>query len=239
MAVFFLFPCSNYAKSPAEKVFKNLTGKNYKKFIRNNKTIALFNGKDLKNWTAWTKKSEKRESAADKVYHTENGMVRLYGQSGYLMTSETYKDFVLTFSFRWNKDTTLWTPHKKSRRNSGVMYRVDKNYPDSWFPKGIQYQIKEKTTGDMILLKNAEIDIEGKHYGPGRSVLVPCKKNLEKPAGKWNKCEIIAYKGTLYQFLNGKLAICGFNCSEKDGKILLCCENAPIDFKDINLTIIK
>ncbi|MCK9159084.1 MAG: DUF1080 domain-containing protein [Bacteroidaceae bacterium] len=200
------------------------------------KSISLFNGKDLHQWMAWTK-ADGRTSHPETVFEVSEGMIRLHGKNngGYLMTKKSYDNFHLSLDYRWNINP-LFVPQKE-KRNSGVMFRVDRHAPDSWFPRGIQYQIKTGTTGDFILIKGVTMNIGDKCYGPGESVLVARMKDATRPTGEWNHLEIIAHNRHITFILNGVTVNEGTNCSATKGRILLCYETSPIDFK--NLILIK
>jgi len=195
--------------------------------------VILFDGQTMNAWEAWT--PETGRIAPDSVYQVSDKMIRMVGtdNGGYLISKESFENFELTLSYRWNPDAVENRTHPL---NSGVMYRVPDKAPDSWFPKGIQFQIKEGSTGDFILLKEATMKIAGKVYGPGQSVLVPSNKLYGGALGEWNQLRVVAIGGHIKQFLNGKLICEGTDCSVLSGHILLCYERSPIDFKDIILS---
>lgn len=195
--------------------------------------VILFEGLNMDAWEAWTPGTGR--IAPDSVYQVSDKMIRMVGtdNGGYLISKESFNDFELTLSYRWNPDAV---ENKEHKLNSGVMYRVPDEAPDSWFPQGIQFQIKEGSTGDFILLKEATMQIDGKVYGPGKSVLVPCNKQYGHALGEWNQLRVVAIGGSIEQYVNGKLISKGADCSVLSGHILLCYERSPIDFKDIFLS---
>ena len=159
----------------------------------------------------------------------------MYGpNAGYLMSEHSYTDFELTAEFRWNTDTTF--VRKNNKMNSGLMYLVPVATPDTLWPQGIQFQIKEGATGDFILLQNVTLSVNGKEKGPGRSVVVERSADAEKPTGEWNTLHIICKDGKIIQELNGKVVNQGSNPSVKKGRVLLQYEGFPIDFKKVELT---
>lgn len=195
--------------------------------------VILFDGVDLNAWEAWTPQTGR--IAPDSVYQVSDKMIRMVGtdNGGYLISKESFKNFELTLSYRWNLDALKNKTHKL---NSGVMYRVPEKAPDSWFPQGIQFQIKEGSTGDFILLKEATMRIKNEVYGPGKSVLIPCNKQYAGALGEWNQLRVVAVGGDIKQYVNGRLISEGTDCSVLSGHILLCYERSPIDFKDIILS---
>jgi len=151
------------------------------------------------------------------------------------MSEQTFRDFKLTVEYRWNCDSTVI--RKSNNKNSGVMYMVPADYPDMLWPKGLQFQIKESSTGDFILLQEMTLTVNGKQTEPGKSVVV---KGIEDPSnlpGEWNTLVITSENGKITQELNGKLVNEGSNPSVKEGRILLQYEGFPIDFRKVEIEI--
>lgn len=100
-------------------------------------TIQLFNRKDLSGWYAFEPSSGKHENASN-LFKVDQKMIRLYGNKlGYLMTQQSFRDFKLTAEFRWNIDTSFI--QKSGKKNSGLMYLIPTDAPDTLWPKGIQF----------------------------------------------------------------------------------------------------
>lgn len=191
----------------------------------------LIHRNNLKGWYAYSADNGKPEKATD-LFELTNGVIRMYGpHAGYLMSEQTFSDFELTAEFRWNTDSTF--TRKSNKKNSGFMYLVPESTPDTLWPKGIQFQIKEGASGDFILLQQVSLEQDGKTIAPGRSVVVKCTSLEEKTSGEWNQIRIRVEKGHIQQYLNGKLVNEGENPSVTSGRILLQYEGFPIDFKEI------
>lgn len=185
------------------------------------------------DWYAFTKTStEKLQSS--KTYEFSDGMIRMYGDiNGYLMSKKSYKNFELSLEYRWNIEEKF---NKKNRtKNSGVMYNIPADYPDKIWPKGIQFQIKENTTGDFIFLDQVTAKVNGKLVEAGASVTSPKFIANENPYGEWNTVVIKSFNGKITQYLNGKLVNECVEATSTEGKISLNYEGAPIDFKNIKL----
>ncbi|PXY42853.1 DUF1080 domain-containing protein [Flavobacterium cheongpyeongense] len=182
------------------------------------------------DWYAFTKTSTERQQPAA-VFAFTDGMIRMYGETnGYLMSTKSYKNFELSLEFRWNIEEKYKT---KSKKNSGVMYNIPADYPDKIWPKGIQFQIKENTTGDFIFLDQVTAKINDKLVEAGASVTSGKFMENEKPYGEWNFIVIKSFNGKITQYLNGKLVNECTEASSAEGKISLNYEGAPIDFKNI------
>lgn len=185
------------------------------------------------DWYAYIKtSSEKLEPS--KVYEFSDGMIRMHGENiGYLMSKKSYTNFELTLEYRWNMDEKY--NKGKGKKNSGVMYNIPTDSPDKIWPKGIQFQIKENTTGDFIFLDQVTAKVHGKQIEPGASVTSPKFIENEKPYGEWNSIVIKSVNGKITQFLNEKLINECEESSSIEGRISLNYEGSAIDFRNIRL----
>jgi hypothetical protein len=201
----------------------------------------LHSGKSLSNdgvanWYAYVK-DHKYEKASD-VYQFTDSMIRLHGdKAGYLMSNKSYGDFELTLEFRWNMEPAY--QRGSGKKNSGVMYNVPDTAHDMLWPAGIQFQVKEGATGDLILLENVTLTVRDTTRAPGKSVAVSRLSEQEKPLGQWNTILIRNIQGKCSQYLNGILVNEGTNASSKTGRILLQYEGSPIDFRNIAVKTLK
>nr|WP_315257214.1 DUF1080 domain-containing protein [uncultured Flavobacterium sp.] len=185
------------------------------------------------DWYAFTKTSKQRVKPSE-VYEFTDGMIRMHGDNiGYLMTNKSYKNFELALEFRWNIEEKF--NKSKAKKNSGVMYNIPTNSLDNIWPKGIQFQMKENTTGDFIFLDNITALVNGKLVEAGASVTSPKFEANENPYGEWNLVLIRSFNGKITQYLNGKLVNECVEASSKEGKISLNYEGSPIDFRNIRL----
>lgn len=193
--------------------------------------IKLFNGKNLDGWYAYEQETGKHDNAAD-IFQVDHQMIRLYGDNlGYLMSEQSFQNFKLLVEFRWNIDSTF--AKKSNLKNSGIMYLVPSDTPDVLWPKGIQFQVKEGSTGDFILLQDVTIRINGEVTKPGRSVVAKRFTDATRPISKWNTIVITVKDGKVKQELNGKLVNEGTEPSVSGGRVLLQYEGYPIDFRKV------
>ena len=186
----------------------------------------------IKDWYAFTKTSNERQQPSE-AFDFSHGMIRMYGENnGYLMSKKSYKNFELSLEYRWNTEEKFKTKNKK---NSGVMCNIPADYPDKIWPKGIQFQIKESTTGDFIFLDQVIAKVNGKHVEAGASVTSAKFSDNEKPYGEWNTIVIKSFDGKITQYLNGTLVNECTESSSTEGRISLNYEGSPIDFKNITI----
>jgi len=185
------------------------------------------------DWYAYTKTSSEKQ-VPSKVYEFSDGMIRMHGENiGYLMSKKSYTNFELSLEYRWNMDEKY--NQGKGKKNSGVMYNIPTDSPDRIWPKGIQFQIKENTTGDFIFMDHVTAKVNGKLVEPGASVTSPKFSENEKPYGEWNSIMIKSINGKITQFLNGKLVNECVEASSVEGRISLNYEGSAIDFRNIRL----
>ena len=189
------------------------------------------------DWYGYTK-STSEKVAPSKIYEFKDEMIRMHGDNiGYLMTYQSYENFELSLEFRWNIDEKY--KRGNAIKNSGVMYNIPKDSPDHIWPKGIQFQVKEESTGDFIFLDNITAYVNGKLVEAGPSVNSYKFSSNENPYGEWNSILIRSYKGKIIQYLNGKLVNECVDVSSTSGKISLNYEGSPIDFKNIKISSIR
>jgi hypothetical protein len=193
----------------------------------------LFNGKNLNAWYAYVKSTGKHLDATE-VFSVEDGNIKFSGdENGYLMSLDTFRNFHLIVEYKWETNPP---ENKKSKtKNSGIMYHIPFDVPDTFWPKGIQFQVKEGFTGDFVLLDNVTIQVSDSTNQPGKSVVMKRFADAEKPIGEWNTVEIISENGVCIQKLNGKLVNEGKNASVNSGRILLQYEGYPIYFRKVEV----
>ncbi|HUR58711.1 MAG TPA: DUF1080 domain-containing protein, partial [Opitutaceae bacterium] len=126
--------------------------------------IALFNGKDLSNFTTWTMRHGAQDP--ERVFTVVDQIdgapaIRSSGQDyGGIITRDRYTNYRLVLEYRWGVVT--WEPRKNRTRDSGVLLHCQgepgNNTPDfkaAWM-RSIEYQIIEGGTGDIIIVGGYE-----------------------------------------------------------------------------------
>lgn len=113
--------------------------------------IALFDGLTLDGLQPWFASSGFGDP--DAVFRVEDGLLRVTGSDrGALATIESYRDYALVLEFRWGEDT--WPPRQGLARNAGLFVHAFGSEGD-WnglVLPGLQAQILEGGTGDLLLL---------------------------------------------------------------------------------------
>ncbi len=123
------------------------------KAIAPDKTISLFNGKDLTGLTTWLKDTKRDDPRG--VFKVEDGMLHLSGDgNGYVATEKEYRDYRLLVEYKWGKKTD----GGKYVRNSGILLHAtgpDGGAGGAW-PSCIECQLAQGCAGDFILIRGKD-----------------------------------------------------------------------------------
>lgn len=143
-----------------------------------NKSVSLFNGKDLTGWTI---------HGTEKWYVEKGHLVCESGpdkQYGYLSTDKNYKNFVLDLEFK-----------QESNGNSGVFFRssIEGTKISGW---QCEVAPKDHFTGGIY-----------ESYGRGWLIKPnPLHERFLKP-GKWNKLRLQVNGDEITTWLNGHMMV--------------------------------
>ena len=190
--------------------------------VRPVQTISLFNGKDFAGWTKVI--TAEPGSDPDTTWTISDGVIRCTGKPfGYLMTQQTYADFMLHVEYRWYSSA--------EQMNSGVF--VLKTGADTFFlPKAIEAQLKKGSAGDFVLLSQATLN--GLDNPKNRSVKKMAESS-EKPDGEWNSVDVMVKGNSVEIRVNGILQNKGTDAYTDAGQICLQSEGGPIEFRNVTL----
>ncbi|MCU0335385.1 MAG: DUF1080 domain-containing protein [Chitinophagaceae bacterium] len=149
--------------------------------------VSIFDGKSFAGWHSYNR------TGVGKAWKIENGCIRLDASNkagwqatdgGDIVTDEAYENFHLQLE---------WKVAPKG--NSGIIFYVQESadYKHTWMT-GPEMQ---------VLDNNGHPDAKiYKHRAGDLYDMIACSQETVKPAGEWNKAEIIANKGTLEFRLN-------------------------------------
>lgn len=190
------------------------------------KTIKLFNGKDLSNWNFVV---DKNSVPAEQVYSVGDGVIKIKGQPfGYMYTKEKYDNYKLHVEWRW--------PNGDQGANSGIFLLIAE--PKNPFPNGIECNLMLGSAGDFVLLGGSDLaQYQGKpgEPRPGFPVVKKNAPSSEKPAGEWNEANVYVKDGKINVYINGVYQNTGWN-KQKDGYIGLQSEGKEVEFRNVTLT---
>ncbi len=180
--------------------------------------LALFNGRDL---TGWTFHLDQKDTKQEDTWNVKDGVMACTGSpSGYLRTTEKYRDYQLTVEWRW--------PGKGG--NNGVLVHVQE--PDTVWPKSIEAQMQHEHAGDIWVIGGATFK---EHQGVAGRRVAKQEISTEKPLGEWNTFTIVAKGNTLLIYVNGVLQNVATECTLSEGYIALQSEGRAIEYRTVSL----
>ncbi len=211
------------------------------------KVVHLLNGKDLSNFYTFIRNSTDRKNGPDlnkdpdKVYTYQDGVLRVSGQHmGYLATKKSYGNYRLVAEFKWGGKT--WDG-KGRGRDAGLFFNATGE--DVLFMKSQECQLLEGGTGDLCLIRGADLTVKGvngvKRFDrPGKGewkneLGFRGPDEVEKPLGEWNTIEIINHNGRIKLSINGRVMVDGRKADPKSGKILIQSNNAELFYRRLDL----
>lgn len=116
------------------------------------KTIQLFNGKDLDGWYTFIKDRGK-DLDPKKVFAVENGILRISGEEwGCITTNNEYKNYKLVIDYKWGEKT--YGSRLNNARDNGVLFHSkgeDGAWGGTWM-HSLECNIIEGGTGDFIVV---------------------------------------------------------------------------------------
>ncbi len=176
--------------------------------------IQLFNGQNLDGW----------EIVNNGQFSVEDSVLKINRGTGWLRSSETFGDFILTMEFRFLEEEA----------NSGIFVRTgptsvddERGYPDN----GYQVQCMDIITGDTPLGQmipygappfEHEFDLEA-------------LQAAYNPTGEWQTYEITARGETLEVRLNGALLTTATSIKNLTGHIGIQGELGLLEFRKIEV----
>lgn len=199
------------------------------------KTVQLFNGKDLSGWIPYLwdgqAKAEDKNTPASAVWSVEDGILTCVGRpTGYIRTKDEYENYRLNVEWRWPEGTT--------RGNNGVLVHTTTPNALGQWPKSIEVQLAFGDAGDFwVIGTTLEVpDVEKRRRDRRHLNLTD---GSEKPAGEWNRMEIVAKGDEIIVHVNGTLVNHATKVSQTKGAVSLQSEGARIQFRKVELTPLK
>jgi hypothetical protein len=198
---------------------------------KQDRTIELFNGKDL---TGWQCVLAEPTVTMGQVWSVADGILTCQGKPiGFLYHGPAVTDFRLVVEYRW--------PAGREPGNSGIFSRIGE--PMKALPGTIETQLKHGSAGDVLGLQGKPIaggqprffEVK-KHELAGDIAGVHKLLDAEKPPGEWNRVDILA-QGAHYQVrINGKVVNEVDGVEVNAGPVRVQSEGGIIQFRRIALT---
>lgn len=188
-------------------------------------SIRLFNGQDLAGWSIV---ADEQGGDPAETWSVSDGVLKCTGRpAGYVKTDEEYGDYTLTLEWRW--------PAGTKDGNSGVLVHASTPRAIGVWPKSIEVQLAKDNAGDFWII-GTELNVPDEATRRTDRRYRNLTDDSEKPAGEWNRMEIVCQGDTIKVKVNGDLVNEATNCSVTRGAICLQSEGAPIEFREIVLT---
>jgi hypothetical protein len=187
--------------------------------------IDLFNGKDFMGWTFFVRNNANPTD----TWSVADGLIKCTGKpTGYLRTTQDYRDYKLTTEWRFVKIAP-------KADNGGILVHVQ--LPDKLWPPCIQCQGRHDAVGDLFLMGGAE---SKEHLGKDANTALPKQgESAEKPAGEWNVCELVCSGNSVKVYVNGRLMNETTESTVSFGKIGFQSEGAEFEVRKVFIEPLK
>ncbi|MEP6951223.1 MAG: DUF1080 domain-containing protein [Ginsengibacter sp.] len=205
-----------------------------------NKTVSLFNGKDLSGWHADIPEMDTNKSAKNPFIVRNRMLVSLGTPGGHLITDSIYQDYRLHVEYRF----------AGKPGNCGVLLHA--STPRAlygMFPKSIEAQMEHNNAGDFwCIVEDIKVEDMEKRRGPKNNWgttegkerrIINLTDSSEKPVGEWNTMIIECLDKSIKVWVNDTLVNSGFDCTASKGQIALQAEGSEVEFRKVELTPIN
>jgi len=161
--------------------------------------LELFNGKDLNGWDYMLADPA---VPRDAVWSVKDGILICKGTPlGVLHTQRKFTNFRAAVEYRW--------PPGAEPGNSGILTRI--NGAPRALPRCAEVQLKHGSAGDVLGLQGMTVAAGQPRFFEVKAHKVAgdiagAKKiaDAEKPAGEWNRVEVLAEGGSYTVWMNGQ-----------------------------------
>jgi hypothetical protein len=203
------------------------------------KTVSLFNGKDLSGWHVDVPDMDSG-TVRNPFIVRNNMLVSLGTPNGHLITDSVYQDYVLETEYRFTGEPG----------NCGVL--VHASTPRAlykMFPKSLEVQMMHENAGDFwCIVEDIEVPNMETRRGPKENWgivegkerrVINLTDGTEKPLGEWNTMKVRCAADTITVWVNDILVNHGFNCTARQGQIAIQAEGAEVEFRKIALSPLR
>ncbi|MES2454666.1 MAG: DUF1080 domain-containing protein [Bacteroidota bacterium] len=204
------------------------------------KTVSLFNGKDLSGWHVDVPAMDKDPNARNPFIIRNGLLVSLGTPGGHLITDKIYKNYRIEVQYRF----------AAKPGNCGVLVHASTSRAlYDMFPKSIEVQMENTMAGDFwCIQEDITVPDMEKRRGPKENWGVNGNKlrrirrtepNVEKPVGDWNKMVVECVGNEIKVWVNDIFVNHGSDCTVSSGNIALQAEGSEVEFRKVELTPIK
>lgn len=176
--------------------------------------IQVFNGETLDGW----------DIVNGGQFSVEDGVLKLNQGAGWLRSSDTFGDFILTMEFRF----------LEKEANSGIFVRTAATSQDNengWPDNGYQIQCMDIITGETPLGQMIDYGAPPFEHEFNLAAL----QEAYNPTGEWQTYEITARGETLEVRLNGSVLTTATSIKNLTGHIGIQGEFGLLEFRKIQV----
>ena len=201
------------------------------------KTISLFNGKDLTGWHIDVPQADDQQDIKETFIVRNGNLVSLGSPNGHLITDAKHQNYRLNIEYRF-----AGTPG-----NCGILVHSSKPRAlYKMFPKSIEVQMNHTHAGDFwciveditvpdMVARRGPKEKWGITEGKARRIL-NLTDDSEKAVGKWNQMVIECLGDEVKVWVNGDLVNHGSQCTATSGQIALQAEGSEVEIRKFTLT---
>ena len=201
------------------------------------KTISLFNGKDLAGWHVDVPKADNQTDLKETFIVRNGNLVSLGSPKGHLITDAKHQNYRLNIEYRF-----AGTPG-----NCGILVHISKPRAlYKMFPQSIEVQMNHKHAGDFwcivediavpdMVARRGPKENWGITEGKARRIL-NLTDDSEKAVGEWNQMVIECIGDEVKVWVNGDLVNHGNQCTATSGQIALQAEGSEVEIRKFTLT---
>ena len=194
-------------------------------------TLILFSTGNLDAFDFRTSTNATRQPTPN-IFSLDDGILRAKGsETAYLITKQEFHNYHLTLEYQWiSKDPSDM---------AGIVVNASTNTIDSPIVSGIECDLpgaeSRHAIGNFSLLgRGASLRVDKKKFTTG-SFARTLKNNPEKPAGEWNKLEILS-DGSFQVKVNDKILLNGRWQKPNTGRIVIQLQRGEIRFRRMEVT---
>lgn len=231
-------------------------------------TVRLFDGRSLEGWTTWLKESHRTDpkgvfTVRDGMLRISGE------EWGGIATVGAYRDYHLVVEWKWGGATWGERKNGARDSGILVHGVGEDGAASGVWLESVEAQVIEGGTGDLILVAgagkpsftaNARIDGDQKIWDaaapairmsegrlnwfgrdPGWKDVLGFRgaRDVEKPAGEWNRQEVVADGASLTSIVNGVTVARATACSHAEGRIQIQSEGAEILVRSVELLPVR
>lgn len=157
----------------------------------------------------------------------DNGEIRLTGRpDGYFATKESYKNYVLTFEWMYERPSDLESD-AKFKGKSGLLLHLTP--PHKVWPRCVEAQLQNHDAGHLFAIMGAKFQ---------GSKDAAAQEKAIRPVGRWNLEEVTCRDGKIRCKINGIEVSSGTGATPDHGQIGWQSEGAPIRFRDLKIKVL-